>query len=82
MQIFYSEPHQFHNPPFELFDGSQHMPYFNNAAIAVNWLSAVGKVALLDIEYHAGNGTQDIFYITREGIRQIGKHISALRLPT
>jgi acetoin utilization deacetylase AcuC-like enzyme len=36
--------------------------YFNNAAIAVNWLSSKGKVALLDIDYHAGNGTQDIFY--------------------
>jgi acetoin utilization deacetylase AcuC-like enzyme len=36
--------------------------YLNNAAIAANWLSAVGKVALLDIDYHAGNGTQDIFY--------------------
>lgn len=36
--------------------------YFNNAAIAAHWLSAHGKVALLDIDYHAGNGTQDIFY--------------------
>jgi len=36
--------------------------YLNNAAIAANWLSAKGKVALLDIDYHAGNGTQDIFY--------------------
>jgi acetoin utilization deacetylase AcuC-like enzyme len=36
--------------------------YLNNAAIAANWLSAAGKVAILDIDYHAGNGTQDIFY--------------------
>lgn len=36
--------------------------YLNNAAIAANWLSALGKVAILDIDYHAGNGTQDIFY--------------------
>ncbi len=36
--------------------------YLNNAAIAANWLSAQGKVAILDIDYHAGNGTQDIFY--------------------
>jgi len=36
--------------------------YLNNAAIAANWLSAHGKVAILDIDYHAGNGTQDIFY--------------------
>jgi acetoin utilization deacetylase AcuC-like enzyme len=34
----------------------------NNAAIAANWLSHEGKVALLDIDYHAGNGTQEIFY--------------------
>ncbi len=36
--------------------------YFNNAAIAANWLCSKGKVALLDIDYHAGNGSQDIFY--------------------
>lgn len=36
--------------------------YLNNAAIAANWLSTIGHVAILDIDYHAGNGTQDIFY--------------------
>ncbi|NQU42200.1 histone deacetylase family protein [bacterium] len=36
--------------------------YFNNAAIAAHRLSANGPVALLDIDYHHGNGTQDIFY--------------------
>jgi len=36
--------------------------YFNSAAIAANYLSAYGKVAVLDIDYHHGNGTQDIFY--------------------
>ena len=37
--------------------------YLNNAAIAANWLASLkGKTALLDIDYHAGNGTQDIFY--------------------
>jgi acetoin utilization deacetylase AcuC-like enzyme len=36
--------------------------YINNASVAANWLSQKGKVALLDIDYHAGNGTQDIFY--------------------
>ncbi|HUV08819.1 MAG TPA: histone deacetylase family protein [Spirochaetia bacterium] len=36
--------------------------YFNNAAIAADWLSREGKVAVLDIDYHHGNGTQDIFY--------------------
>ncbi|RPI90279.1 MAG: histone deacetylase family protein [Chloroflexi bacterium] len=36
--------------------------FINNAAVAANWLSTKGKVALLDIDYHCGNGTQDIFY--------------------
>lgn len=36
--------------------------YFNNAAIAANYLSKHGKVAILDIDLHHGNGTQDIFY--------------------
>jgi len=37
--------------------------YLNNAAIAAHWFSPIGKVAILDIDYHAGNGTQDIFYM-------------------
>jgi acetoin utilization deacetylase AcuC-like enzyme len=36
--------------------------FINNASVAANYLSSKGKVALLDIDYHAGNGTQDIFY--------------------
>jgi acetoin utilization deacetylase AcuC-like enzyme/GNAT superfamily N-acetyltransferase len=36
--------------------------YFNNAAIAANLLSRYGKVAVLDIDYHHGNGQQEIFY--------------------
>ena len=36
--------------------------YFNNAAIAAHWLSEKGGVAILDIDFHAGNGTQEIFY--------------------
>jgi acetoin utilization deacetylase AcuC-like enzyme/GNAT superfamily N-acetyltransferase len=36
--------------------------YFNNAAIAANVLSAEGKIAVLDVDFHHGNGTQDIFY--------------------
>ena len=36
--------------------------YFNNAAVAAHYLSAHGKVAILDIDYHHGNGQQDIFY--------------------
>ena len=36
--------------------------FINNASVAANWLSSKGKVAILDIDYHGGNGTQDIFY--------------------
>lgn len=36
--------------------------YFNNAAIAAQYLSPHGRIAVLDIDYHHGNGTQDIFY--------------------
>jgi len=36
--------------------------YFNNAAIAAHYLSPLAKVAVLDIDFHHGNGTQDIFY--------------------
>ncbi|MDA0785407.1 MAG: GNAT family N-acetyltransferase [Proteobacteria bacterium] len=36
--------------------------YFNNAAIAANYLTRYGRVALLDIDYHHGNGAQNIFY--------------------
>ena len=36
--------------------------YFNNSAIAANYLSSFGKVAVLDVDLHHGNGTQEIFY--------------------
>jgi acetoin utilization deacetylase AcuC-like enzyme/GNAT superfamily N-acetyltransferase len=36
--------------------------YFNNCAISAQYLSPHGKVAVLDIDYHHGNGQQDIFY--------------------
>jgi acetoin utilization deacetylase AcuC-like enzyme/GNAT superfamily N-acetyltransferase len=36
--------------------------YFNNAAIAANHLVQHVKVAILDIDYHHGNGQQDIFW--------------------
>ncbi len=36
--------------------------YFNSAAIAAQLLSDYGKVAMLDIDYHHGNGQQTIFY--------------------
>ncbi|ORY35233.1 histone deacetylase superfamily protein [Rhizoclosmatium globosum] len=39
--------------------------FFNNASIATRYLieqKKVGKVCILDIDYHHGNGTQSIFY--------------------
>ena len=37
--------------------------YFCNGAIAAEYLlERMGKVAVLDVDYHHGNGTQDIFY--------------------
>ena len=36
--------------------------YFNSAAIAAQFLSKYGSVAILDIDYHHGNGQQEIFY--------------------
>jgi acetoin utilization deacetylase AcuC-like enzyme len=39
--------------------------YLNNVAIAAHYLlarSVAGKLAILDVDYHHGNGTQDIFY--------------------
>ena len=36
--------------------------FINNASVAANWLTARGNVAVLDVDYHCGNGTQDIFY--------------------
>ena len=47
--------------------------FINNASVAANWLSAKGKVALLDVDYHCGNGTQDIFY-ERDDVLTISIH--------
>jgi acetoin utilization deacetylase AcuC-like enzyme len=38
--------------------------YLNNAAIAAVYLSPAGRIAILDVDYHHGNGTQSIFYDT------------------
>lgn len=38
--------------------------FLNNAAIAAQWLRDAGadRVAVLDVDYHHGNGTQEIFF--------------------
>ncbi|MFT6396138.1 MAG: acetoin utilization deacetylase AcuC-like enzyme [Bradymonadia bacterium] len=47
-----------HHATKELFGGYS---YFNNTAIAAKRLRAKGTVAVLDIDFHHGNGTQAIF---------------------
>ena len=38
--------------------------FFNNVAVAAQWFrdQGTGRVAILDVDYHHGNGTQMIFY--------------------
>ncbi|MBC7249860.1 MAG: histone deacetylase family protein [Anaerolineae bacterium] len=48
-----------HHAAADLYGG---FCYLNNAAIATRYLQAGERVAVLDIDYHHGNGTQAIFY--------------------
>jgi acetoin utilization deacetylase AcuC-like enzyme len=49
-----------HHASADVFGG---FCYLNNAAIAAAWLVQAGlKPAILDVDYHHGNGTQSIFY--------------------
>lgn len=50
-----------HHAAIDLFGG---YCFLNNAAVAAQWLldSGLKKTAILDIDFHHGNGTQDIFY--------------------
>ena len=48
-----------HHAEYDVFGG---FCYFNNNAVAAHYLSEYGKVAILDIDYHHGNGQQQIFY--------------------
>jgi acetoin utilization deacetylase AcuC-like enzyme/GNAT superfamily N-acetyltransferase len=47
--------------------------YLNNAAVAAHYLSRFGRVAMLDLDYHHGNGQQDIFY-TRDDVFTVSVH--------
>jgi acetoin utilization deacetylase AcuC-like enzyme len=47
--------------------------FINNASVAANWLSSKGRIAVLDVDYHCGNGTQDIFY-DRDDVLTISIH--------
>jgi acetoin utilization deacetylase AcuC-like enzyme/GNAT superfamily N-acetyltransferase len=60
-----------HHAERRLFGG---FCYFNNSAIAAHHLSRGGKtVAILDVDYHHGNGQQDIFY-TRDDVLTVSLH--------
>ncbi|MDH4055314.1 MAG: histone deacetylase family protein [Gammaproteobacteria bacterium] len=59
-----------HHAESEAFGG---FCYFNSGAIAAHHLSAHGKVVLLDIDYHHGNGAQEIFY-QRKDVFTISLH--------
>jgi acetoin utilization deacetylase AcuC-like enzyme len=54
--------------------------YFNNAAIAANYLveQTGEKVAILDIDYHHGNGSQQIFY-DRDDVLYVSLHADPRR---
>lgn len=47
--------------------------YLNNTAIAAQYLREHGRVAILDIDYHHGNGQQDIFY-SRSDVLTVSIH--------
>lgn len=47
--------------------------YFGNSAIAANYFSRHGKVAMVDVDYHHGNSQQDIFY-SRSDVLTVSIH--------
>ena len=49
--------------------------YFNNAAVSAHAIAAStgAKVTVLDVDYHHGNGTQQIFY-TRDDVQYVSIH--------
>ncbi len=59
-----------HHAEYSVFGG---FCYFNSSAVAADFLSAQGQTAVLDIDYHHGNGTQDIFY-SRKDVLTISIH--------
>jgi acetoin utilization deacetylase AcuC-like enzyme len=52
-----------HHAERDLFGG---YCYFNNAALAAARLRRAGRVAVVDIDFHHGNGTQALFWEDRE----------------
>jgi acetoin utilization deacetylase AcuC-like enzyme len=61
-----------HHAPTGLYGG---YCFFNNAAIAAHHVAATTatKVTVLDVDYHHGNGTQQIFY-QRDDVQYVSLH--------
>ena len=61
-----------HHAAYDLYGG---YCFFNNAAVAAQALldAGAGRIALLDIDYHHGNGSQSIFY-NRDDVLYISLH--------
>ncbi len=61
-----------HHAAIDLYGG---YCFLNNAGIAAQYLLDKGteRIAILDVDYHHGNGTQDIFY-TRDDVLFISLH--------
>ena len=61
-----------HHSAIDLYGG---YCFLNNAALAADALLAAGRsrVAVLDIDFHHGNGTQDIFY-ARDDVTFVSLH--------
>ncbi|MGB3388195.1 MAG: histone deacetylase family protein [Pseudaminobacter sp.] len=49
--------------------------YINNASVAAQWYrdQSAARVAILDVDYHHGNGTQEIFY-QRDDVMVVNLH--------
>jgi acetoin utilization deacetylase AcuC-like enzyme len=54
--------------------------YINNAAVAAQWFRDNGakRVSILDVDYHHGNGTQEIFY-ARADVQVINLHADPMQ---
>ena len=54
--------------------------YINNAAVAAQWFldQGAGRVTILDVDYHHGNGTQEIFY-RRADVQVINLHADPMQ---
>ena len=61
-----------HHAPTSLYGG---YCFFNNAAIAAHHIATTTgtKVTVLDVDYHHGNGTQEIFY-DRDDVQYVSLH--------